>query len=62
MTTKQTKSTKRIVKVFADYSRKCEVCEQTPVVSETGLCGPCTFGEAACLDPAEWEGEYEFES
>ena len=52
---------KRKVKVFADYSRQCEVCELTPVVSVTGLCGPCTFGEAACLDPAEWEGDYEFE-
>lgn len=30
----------------ADYTRKCEVCEQAPVVNSTGLCGPCTFGEA----------------
>lgn len=29
-----------------DWSRKCEVCEATPVVNATGLCGPCTFGEA----------------
>jgi len=29
-----------------DWSRKCEVCGQSPVVIETGLCGPCTFGEA----------------
>jgi ribosomal protein L37E len=29
-----------------DYSRNCEVCGQTPVVNATGLCGPCTFGEA----------------
>ena len=29
-----------------DYSRKCEVCGDVPVVRATGLCGPCTFGEA----------------
>ena len=29
-----------------DWGRQCEVCEQTPVVNATGLCGPCTFGEA----------------
>lgn len=29
-----------------DYSRKCEVCGDKPVVRATGLCGPCTFGEA----------------
>ena len=55
------KTKSKTFKVYADYSRTCEVCEQTPVVSATGMCGPCTFGEAACLDPAEWEGEYEFD-
>lgn len=29
-----------------DWSRKCSVCGQSPVVPATGLCGPCTFGEA----------------
>lgn len=29
-----------------DYSMTCEVCGETPVVPLTGLCGPCTFGEA----------------
>ncbi len=29
-----------------DYDRKCEVCGETPVVYITGMCGPCTFGEA----------------
>jgi hypothetical protein len=29
-----------------DWGRACEVCAQTPVVNATGLCGPCTFGEA----------------
>jgi len=29
-----------------DWNHECEVCGQTPVVPVTGLCGPCTFGEA----------------
>jgi hypothetical protein len=34
-------------KLYApDWSRKCEVCSATPIVPVTGMCGPCTFGEA----------------
>lgn len=29
-----------------DWTRECEVCGMKPVVNATGLCGPCTFGEA----------------
>jgi len=29
-----------------NWEGKCEVCGQGPTVKETGLCGPCTFGEA----------------
>lgn len=29
-----------------DWSRKCSVCGQPPVLPLTGMCGPCTFGEA----------------
>lgn len=29
-----------------DWSRGCENCQARPVVPCTGLCGPCTFGEA----------------
>lgn len=29
-----------------DYSGECEVCGQSPIVPATGMCGPCTFGEA----------------
>ena len=29
-----------------DYSGSCEVCGQSPIVPATGMCGPCTFGEA----------------
>ena len=46
-----------------DYKRRCEVCGQKPVVTGvTGgkvvyqgtMCGVCSWGEAACLDPEEW--------
>lgn len=29
-----------------DYSGSCEVCGESPIVPATGMCGPCTFGEA----------------
>jgi len=28
------------------WDRNCSNCETSPVVRCTGLCGPCTFGEA----------------
>ena len=30
-----------------DWTKACDVCGQTPIVPDTGMCGPCTFGEAA---------------
>ena len=32
-----------------DYSRKCNCCGASPVVPVTGMCGPCTWGEADTL-------------
>ena len=29
-----------------DWTGKCENCGASPIVPATGLCGPCTFGEA----------------
>lgn len=29
-----------------DWSGTCDVCGQSPIVPATGMCGPCTFGEA----------------
>ena len=29
-----------------DWSQPCLNCGAKPIVPETGLCGPCTFGEA----------------
>ena len=34
----------------ADWERECEVCSAKPVVNATGMCGPCTFGEAETVD------------
>ena len=35
--------------VKPDWTGKCENCEGTPIVPITGLCGPCTFGEAETI-------------
>jgi hypothetical protein len=32
-----------------NWSGKCDVCRQGPTVPLTGLCGPCTFGEASTV-------------
>lgn len=46
-----------------DYGRQCEGWGQTPcvtgvrdgkVVYDGSMCGVCTWGEAACLDPSNW--------
>ena len=46
-----------------DYAHECDNCGQSPVVTGirrgtviylSGMCGPCTWGEAAMLDPEEW--------
>ena len=29
-----------------DWSSGCENCGERPIVPATGMCGPCTFGEA----------------
>jgi CO dehydrogenase/acetyl-CoA synthase alpha subunit len=29
-----------------DWTKKCIVCDATPVLPITEMCGPCTFGEA----------------
>jgi len=33
-------------KLRPDWTRRCLVCGESPVVPATGMCGPCTFGEA----------------
>lgn len=44
--TKAKKAAVRDVDTEPDWEGKCEVCGQSPIVPETGMCGPCTFGEA----------------
>lgn len=29
-----------------DWERTCKICGETPIITFTGMCGPCTFGEA----------------
>lgn len=50
-------------KMEPDYEYECENCGSTPtvivikdnmVVHHTGLCGPCCFGSADCIDPDNW--------
>lgn len=31
--------------VIPDFSRQCQ-CGASPILPLTGMCGPCTFGEA----------------
>ena len=46
-----------------DYSRQCEICGSSPVVSGTRdgktvytatMCGPCLWSEPRAADPATW--------
>lgn len=46
-----------------NYEAECENCGHNHTVQvwvgetmeyDTGLCGACTWGEAACLDPENW--------
>ena len=36
-------------RVQPDWDTECEVCGQKPVMPLTGMCGPCTTGEASTL-------------
>ena len=55
--------TEEIEKFEPDYTEKCEICGNRPVVTlvkgnevihNWHMCGPCVWGEASCLDPEEW--------
>lgn len=46
-----------------DFESKCQNCGQSPtvlgvrhgkVIYASQMCGACTWGEAACIDPANW--------
>jgi len=36
--------------IYVNWKVSCQVCEQTPTVSDTGLCGVCCFGSASEID------------
>lgn len=36
-----------------DWTRNCAVCGNTPILPATGMCGPCTFGEADTIN-GDW--------
>ena len=53
----------RIDSFQPNYKRRCFCCDQKPtvdvvkdgkVIDTTEMCGPCAWGEAAMLDPEEW--------
>lgn len=33
-----------------DWCGECEICGASPIVPATGMCGPCTFGEAETVN------------
>jgi hypothetical protein len=57
-----------LVRYVPDWDHACENCGEKPVVTgvavegpdkgrvvlATGMCGVCTWGEAAALDPSNW--------
>ena len=52
------------IEVFEpDYGGQCHLCGESPtviglaggrVIYESGMCGPCTFGNAEAFDPSTW--------
>lgn len=36
-------------RIKPDWSRDCDNCGERPIVPMTGMCGPCTFGEAETM-------------
>lgn len=57
MTKRKTKSLRKHEKREArqrrtepDWGGRCEVCDASPIVPLTGMCGPCTFGEAETVN------------
>ena len=48
--------TKREIRDYRpDWQAKCENCGSSPTVPVTGMCGPCTFGEADMVGGGWWD-------
>ena len=43
------------------WTQKCQVCGETPIVPLTGMCGPCTFGEADTINGGWWDEDEQAE-
>lgn len=41
------------------YGFGCSICEAAPIVPDTGLCGPCTWGESRMRNGCWWTEEQE---
>jgi len=49
-------SSEEIKKNFEpDWKKVCHVCQETPVVPVSGLCGPCHFGTVDALSGDWWD-------
>lgn len=47
--TKVAKAREAAPNIDADWGGRCDICGQSPTVPETGMCGPCTFGESETM-------------
>jgi hypothetical protein len=41
-------------KIEPDWEGACDACSASPIVPRTGMCGPCTWGEADTV-MGNWE-------
>ena len=39
-----------VAEPLVNWNAPCSACGNLPTVANTGLCGPCCFGEADALD------------
>lgn len=46
----QEKPTFPKIQTEPDWFGRCENCGASPILPATGMCGPCTFGEADTAD------------
>jgi hypothetical protein len=46
---KQEQDAQRDPRLEVIWTKTCKNCGETPVVKFSGMCGPCTFGEADTL-------------
>ena len=53
----------KVDKFVPNYNKTCEVCgadhtvsgvKDGEVVYDGDMCGVCTWGESACIDPEKW--------